>query len=187
LAEGGPYVQPSKGVLNLFQQQCPVSHATYLPVNKETGLEDPTIPDRWWWFLEQEDKDKRWIKNSIWDCRFIAQLLYGSNSTGGANLSKTIIHTDGDSTPDYLDNCKLTANNQSDSDGDGYGNACDADLNNDCKVDSLDLEKFKLNYGKYGNLASDFNTDLITNSLDLGLFKLMYGKTPGPSDLGHCN
>ncbi|MEO8224209.1 MAG: thrombospondin type 3 repeat-containing protein, partial [Gammaproteobacteria bacterium] len=39
--------------------------------------------------------------------------------------------TDGDGVADVLDNCTLVANpTQCDSDGDGYGNACDGDLNN---------------------------------------------------------
>lgn len=96
--------------------------------------------------------------------------------------------TDKDGVPDYADNCVLVPNpDQRDSDGDGYGNACDADLSNDGVVNSLDLGLFKRAFdGKADEdlaAAADFNGDSRINSLDLGLFKKMYGKPPGPSGL----
>jgi Dockerin type I domain/Thrombospondin type 3 repeat len=97
--------------------------------------------------------------------------------------------TDKDGIPDYADNCTLVPNpDQLDSDGDGYGNACDADLNNDGKVNSLDLGLFKRAFGSGDGdedlkAAADFNGDQKVNSLDLGLFKQMFNKPPGPSGL----
>jgi Dockerin type I domain/Thrombospondin type 3 repeat len=97
--------------------------------------------------------------------------------------------TDKDGVPDYADNCILVPNpDQLDSDGDGYGNACDADLNNDGLVNSLDLGLFKRAFGPGEGdadlkAAADFNGDGKVNSLDLGLFKRMFLKPPGPSGL----
>ena len=97
--------------------------------------------------------------------------------------------TDGDGVADVVDNCILVPNpNQQDSDNDNFGNICDADLNNDCKTNSIDLGLFKHKYGYSGVVIdSDFNGDGHVNSLDLGLFKNMYGNTPGPSGLARCN
>jgi len=48
---------------------------------------------------------------------------------------------DGDGIDDSLDNCILEYNpDQADADGDGYGNLCDADFNNDCIVNMTDLD-----------------------------------------------
>ena len=50
---------------------------------------------------------------------------------------------DGDGIADTMDNCTLTPNpGQRDTDRDGYGNACDADLNNDGVVDLTDFDLF---------------------------------------------
>ena len=43
-----------------------------------------------------------------------------------------VYDTDDDGIPTTLDNCTLVANaDQRDTNGDGYGNVCDPDLNND--------------------------------------------------------
>ena len=53
--------------------------------------------------------------------------------------------TDGDGVPDGIDNCPLVPNgpgepsNQIDTDGDGFGNACDPDYNNDGNYTTIDL------------------------------------------------
>src|SRR6185369_15441189 len=48
--------------------------------------------------------------------------------------------TDGDGILDRVDNCTNVANpNQADQDGDGFGTACDPDLNNDGRIDQSDM------------------------------------------------
>ena len=91
------------------------------------------------------------------------------------------VDTDRDGVDDALDNCTLIANpDQRDSSGDGFGNVCDADLNNDGQVNSLDLGLFKKVFLK-DSPDADINGDGAVNSLDLGLFKRMFLKSPGPS------
>jgi hypothetical protein len=52
--------------------------------------------------------------------------------------------TDGDSIADSSDNCTLVQNNdQRDTDGDGYGNRCDPDFDNNGIVQAADLAYFK--------------------------------------------
>ncbi len=91
------------------------------------------------------------------------------------------VDTDGDGIPDSRDNCTLVPNkDQHDADGDGYGDACDGDLNNDGVVNTVDLGLVKNNFGKRGRLG-DANGDGVVNAVDLGLVKRTFGKAPGPS------
>ncbi|MCK5001632.1 MAG: hypothetical protein KAJ92_00810 [Gammaproteobacteria bacterium] len=88
---------------------------------------------------------------------------------------------DNDGYLDTEDNCTLIVNDQLDADGDLYGNACDADFNNDDIVNSLDIGLFKAEFFTTGVQETDLNSDSIVNSLDLGLFKKLIGSAPGPS------
>jgi hypothetical protein len=65
---------------------------------------------------------------------------------------------------------------------------CDADLNNDGIVNSLDLGLVKLKM--FTNEAQpefdinvDFNGDGIVNSGDIGIIKGLFSQPPGPSSL----
>ncbi|MFT3858450.1 MAG: C25 family cysteine peptidase [Aquabacterium sp.] len=104
-------------------------------------------------------------------------------SPDGTTQQAAAIETDsdGDGVPDSRDNCVLVPNkSQLDTDGDGYGNACDGDLNNDGFVNSLDLAAMRGQFGKRG-VPGDFNGDGIVNSIDVSLFAKLFGKAPGPS------
>jgi hypothetical protein len=104
-------------------------------------------------------------------------------SPDGATTQAAAIETDtdGDGIPDSRDNCILVPNkDQLDSDGDGYGNACDADLNNDGFVNALDLAAMRNQFGKR-KVPGDINGDGIVNALDISLFAKLFGKAPGPS------
>ncbi len=80
--------------------------------------------------------------------------------------------TDGDSIPDDGDNCFRTPNIlQIDTDSDGYGNACDCDLNNDGKVDMSDYSIFKKLWLSTGRSDADFNGDETVNIQDYFVFK----------------
>ncbi|NJN53041.1 MAG: hypothetical protein HC809_16035 [Gammaproteobacteria bacterium] len=86
---------------------------------------------------------------------------------------------DGDAIADNLDNCAYHSNiDQRDSDSDGHGNACDADLNNDDVVNALDLGLFKQRFGTRDPDA-DLNGDGVVNVLDWGVLKRLFGKAPG--------
>lgn len=99
----------------------------------------------------------------------------------GFILPASIIDTDNDSIPDVADNCVQAFNTyQRDSDGDGFGNMCDADLNNDGQVDGVDLEIMAKAYGA-GNRHADLNGDDLVNVIDLGIMHGLFGRAPGPS------
>ena len=99
---------------------------------------------------------------------------------------------DTDGVPDLADNCTLVANgpsdtfvagiSQNDTDMDGYGNMCDADLDNSGLVNFGDLATIKAAFG-----TSDPDADLdgsgFVNFADLARFKALFGLPPGPSGL----
>ncbi|PIE73720.1 MAG: hypothetical protein CSA20_01980 [Deltaproteobacteria bacterium] len=127
--------------------------------------------------------------------------------SGGADLDAVAVmntsatDSDGDNIVDYWDNCPATVNEkQYDTDGDGYGNACDCDIDGeeggDGVVSYADYLLFKAAYGGNGpimipgapgepntyedasenwNPDADFNGDLNVNYADYLLFKSRYG------------
>jgi len=91
--------------------------------------------------------------------------------------------SDGDGIPDDRDNCINVFNpDQRDTDGDGFGNRCDADLNNDGVVNFADLHLFRQRFGS-NDPDADFNGDGVVNFADLAIFNSLFGQPPGPSAL----
>lgn len=89
--------------------------------------------------------------------------------------------TDTDGVSDLKDNCLLDANpTQQDADDDGFGNHCDADINNDCTTDFLDLGLFKQVFFSADPVA-DLNVDGTVDFLDLGILKRQFFDPPGPA------
>ncbi len=106
----------------------------------------------------------------------------------GVSLSDTALVTvmvaldaDHDGIEDGIDNCLGAANpGQQDTDTDGFGNWCDADFNNDGRVNYADLAEFR---SKFGGTDAEANLDSVgpVNFADLARFKALFGKPPGPS------
>jgi len=96
--------------------------------------------------------------------------------------------SDADGFPDAVDNCKLLTNlSQCDSDGDGFGNHCDADMNNNNTTNAQDYVLFRAQLGQPSvsptyNYA-DLNCNVAVNSQDYVLFRGLLGSPPGPSGL----
>ncbi|MFK7886825.1 MAG: hypothetical protein AB8G16_08160 [Gammaproteobacteria bacterium] len=88
--------------------------------------------------------------------------------------------SDADEYTDDFDNCSAVANKgQRDTDGDGFGNACDADLNNDGTIDVQDLGMLRSVFFTT-NPDADFNGDGVVNAIDLGIMRVQFFGTPGP-------
>ncbi|NNF15862.1 MAG: hypothetical protein HKN70_03900, partial [Gammaproteobacteria bacterium] len=87
---------------------------------------------------------------------------------------------DGDTVADPVDNCQLVANtDQRDSDFDGFGNLCDADLNNDNIVNFTDVFLFS-DVFLDSDPDADFNGDGIVNFLDIFVLQAGFLLAPGP-------
>lgn len=98
---------------------------------------------------------------------------------------------DSDGTFDVLDICSADPSAPSpigcDTDGDGYGNACDGDFNNDGSVALGDFGTFGGTFGDTGapgSLVTDLNCDGSVALGDFGIFGTQFGLgAPGPSGL----
>ena len=99
------------------------------------------------------------------------------------------LDSDGDGVDDDLDNCKLIPNgpdapdagghSQRDTDGDGYGNRCDPDLNNDGIVAIAD---FLILRGRLNSQDqdADLNGDGFVTIADFLILRGMLNQPPGP-------
>lgn len=115
-------------------------------------------------------------------------------SDGTVSVDQQIIVTilqdsDDDLVADNADNAIFVFNpNQRDSDGDGYGNVVDADLNNDGSVGIADLGLFRVSFGDSQEITptdpgldADLDGDGSVGLSDLGIFRSLFGAAPGPS------
>ncbi len=108
------------------------------------------------------------------------------NNVGEHVVTVTVtpgVDSDSDGVVDAVDNCVLSANpDQTDSNADGYGNACDADLNDDCIVNATDLGLLRTVFFT-ADADADFTGDGIVNASDLGVMRATFFTPPGPSGL----
>ncbi len=96
-------------------------------------------------------------------------------------ISDAVVDTDEDGVQDPQDNCQFVANSdQLDTDADGFGNVCDADFNNNCIVNIVDLGLFRTAFFSSDSLY-DLNGDGIVNVVDLGSLRSLFLQPPGPS------
>ena len=95
--------------------------------------------------------------------------------------------TDNDTVPDAVDNCLTTANApQCDTDADGYGNLCDADVNADGVIDVADYPAIDNNIGDTAPFVvpgADINCDGTVDIADYPGIDNNIGGAPGPSGL----
>jgi subtilisin family serine protease len=110
-------------------------------------------------------------------------------------LAALVLDTDADGVPDSVDNCINVPNGpfipdsgghglpQWDTDGDGYGNLCDPDFNQNNFVDPVDFSVLKQRFGQPGWPDQDLNGNGIVDPSDFSRLKTMFGGPPGPSAL----
>ena len=128
--------------------------------------------------------DGRAINDNGW---IVADGFDSQSGTYHSYLLK--LDTDGDGVPDSTDNCKLVSNvTQLDTDSDGYGNICDADLNNSGTVTAADFAMLRAVLGQSAvSSAAAANADLngsgTVTVADFAILRAALGKNPGPSGL----
>lgn len=92
------------------------------------------------------------------------------------------VDNDGDGVPDAADNCSEKENpDQRDTDGDGFGNICDPDLNNDGVVNFADVSLWVPFFNTATTGDADFNGDGFANFGDYALYPEFFLLAPGPS------
>jgi len=95
-----------------------------------------------------------------------------------------VMDTDMDGVPDVADNCSLVMNaSQLDSNGDGFGNACDPDLDDNGVVNFLDVSVFATQFNSSSGGPADFNGDGFVNFVDLAILPDYFLGPPGPGAL----
>lgn len=111
---------------------------------------------------------------------------FGFAMTAGAG---SIVDTDSDSIPDVFDSCldepngPAQASNQIDTDGDGFGNPCDADFNQNGVVDPNDFSQIIMNFNTASPLH-DLNGNGVVDPADFAKVIDTFNEAPGPSGLG---
>jgi hypothetical protein len=135
---------------------------------------------------------------------FVYAMTDGRPASDSATVTLTINRdTDGDGVLDQDDNCTTVANTlagnvpgtappipkfQLDSDSDGYGNACDADLNNTGLVTAADFAIQRSVFNENATesptaAAADLNGSGQVTAADFGILRGRLNMPPGPSGL----
>ncbi len=97
-------------------------------------------------------------------------------------LTESCLDSDGDDIADEIDNCTLISNaDQRDTNGDGYGNSCDPDLNNDGVVNFVDVSLWVPFFNTATSDDEDFNGDGVANFVDFAIISNFFLLAPGPS------
>ncbi len=120
------------------------------------------------------------------------EMLFTNSSGSLYRIVSTLPDADADGAPDDADNCTNAANGpiardpggnvQLDSDGDGFGNLCDPDLDGDGVVNFSDLARMKADFFRTGGPA-DLDGNGVVNFADLARLKARFFGAPGPSGL----
>ncbi|NNF15353.1 MAG: hypothetical protein HKN70_01335 [Gammaproteobacteria bacterium] len=97
-------------------------------------------------------------------------------------LTQVAVDSDGDGVSDNIDNCTDVANpDQRDTNGDGFGNLCDPDLNNDGVVNFIDVSLWAPFFGTADSGDADFDGNGLVNFVDFALFPEYFAGPPGPA------
>ncbi len=97
-----------------------------------------------------------------------------------------VLDADFDGIADCRDNCRLVYNpDQTNTDRDGAGNACDPDVNNDGVVGTPDFNAVRSALGTAAGDAGfdeayDLNDDDLIDAADLNIVNTFFGSPPGP-------
>lgn len=120
-------------------------------------------------------------QRSGYQTQTFADIAIPNNGNQVVNVALQPLDSDNDGIVDLNDNCTILANaDQRDTNGDGFGNVCDADLNNDLSVNFEDLGLLRAAFFS-ANDDADLSGDGVVNFIDLGLMRSGFFLPPGPS------
>ncbi len=145
----------------------------------DAGLPGPLIAYHFYepWVVHLNSVGYEPLHDEMWDVYYGDKLI--PDCSGSAD-------SDADGICDDIDNCVTTANaSQYDDDLDGYGNVCDADVNNDCLTDTDD-QWMILDHvfePRTGPSKYDINEDLQVTNDDVNAMLALANSPPGPSGL----
>ncbi|MEM7081943.1 MAG: FG-GAP repeat protein [Pseudomonadota bacterium] len=110
---------------------------------------------------------------------------WGVNPNGLAYtyaLDAQLSDVDSDGVIDSLDNCTTVANaDQRDTNGDGFGNQCDPDFDNNGVVNFLDIVAWTPSFGMNSSGDLDLDGDGTLNFVDFSILANYFQQPPGPS------
>ncbi|MCK5830392.1 MAG: hypothetical protein KAH20_08825 [Methylococcales bacterium] len=133
--------------------------------------------------IKLKEKNQLFQEQNIKSILYLLLFFIFISSQSLAGVSNQDI--DGDGIVDSLDNCIKAVNiNQRDTDRDGYGNQCDADLDNNLIVDVVDFVLL-INRFNSNDPDADLNRDGIVNIADISLLLNQFNQPPGPSSLNY--
>lgn len=97
------------------------------------------------------------------------------------------VDSDGDGVFDDTDNCTALSNaGQQDTDGDGFGNRCDPDVDNNCIVNFGDISQFPGAFQTANPLFDFDSSGGFVNFGDYAILTSFFQMQPGPSALAAC-
>ncbi|NNF61934.1 MAG: hypothetical protein HKN06_11490, partial [Gammaproteobacteria bacterium] len=134
---------------------------------------DPSVPDVSMPLAARStgDSDGDGVKDLVDNCPTVANAAQDETPD-----------SDADGVPDICDNCLGEENpSQCDTNNDGFGNHCDADLDNNGLANTFDLAIMREQFGLGGSNDADLNCDGIVNTFDLTIMREKFGLAPGPS------
>jgi len=158
-----------------------------------TGIDVPTLRDVWATAPYLHDGSAASLSAAIEahaavPATDMQALVAFVEQIGGDEGPAPIADQDADGVVDALDNCAMVANpTQCDSDGDGYGNRCDGDLNNNGATNAQDTALFRAELGQASvgptYNPADLNCNGGVNAQDNVMFRGLLGLPPGPSGI----
>lgn len=102
-------------------------------------------------------------------------------SVPGLARAQSRLDTDGDAVLDSTDNCRDVRNaDQRDTNRDGFGNACDPDIDDNDSVNRRDFLLLQSFVGKGKNAHADLDGDGQVDAADMKILQAYLGKPPGP-------
>ncbi|MEL7451201.1 MAG: M14 family zinc carboxypeptidase [Pseudomonadota bacterium] len=147
----------------------------------DQGNPTPSLPPQTW-MVRSRNEEGLLATNMVDPLEIntiVGQLYWGADPLEIEVASAA--DADSDGIADANDNCTLVANpDQRDTNGDGFGNVCDPDFNNDGVVNFSDLGQLKSVFFS-GSADEDLDGDGAVNFTDLGVLKQYFFLPPGPA------